>query len=79
MTALIVVLAITAFVLAVLGKTVRIVPQGNAVIVERLGRYQRTLEPGLALVVPFVDKLGAPVTTRATFVIEAGQPGAKRA
>jgi alkaline phosphatase D len=29
--------------------------------------------------VPYVDKLGAPVTTRATFVIEAGQPGAKRA
>jgi alkaline phosphatase D len=30
-------------------------------------------------IVPFVDKLGAPVTTRATFVIEAGQPGAHRA
>jgi alkaline phosphatase D len=30
-------------------------------------------------IVPFVDKLGAPVTTRAAFVIEAGQPGAKRA
>ena len=30
-------------------------------------------------IVPFVDKPGAPVTTRATFVIEAGQPGAQRA
>jgi alkaline phosphatase D len=30
-------------------------------------------------IVPYVDKLGGPVTTRATFVIEAGQPGAKRA
>ncbi|MEO6203997.1 MAG: SPFH domain-containing protein [Mycobacteriales bacterium] len=57
MTALIVTLAITAFILSVLGRAVRIVPQGNAQLVERLGRYQRSLEPGLALVVPFVDRL----------------------
>lgn len=57
MTALIVALAVAAFVLAVLARAVRIVPQANAQLVERLGRYQRTLEPGLALVVPFVDRL----------------------
>ena len=64
MTALIVVLAVTAVVLAVLAKTVRIVPQANAQIVERLGRYQRTLEPGLALVVPFVDRLRSRIDLR---------------
>ena len=35
----------------------RIVPQARAGIVERLGRYHRTLNPGMTLVVPFVDRL----------------------
>ena len=35
----------------------RIVPQARAGIVERLGRYQRTLDPGLALIVPFIDRV----------------------
>ena len=64
MTSLIVALAVTAFVLAVLTRAVRIVPQGNAQLVERLGRYQRSLEPGLALVVPFVDKLRSRIDIR---------------
>ncbi len=64
MTSLIVVLAITAVVLAVLGRAVQIVPQANAQLVERLGRYQRTLEPGLALVVPFVDRMRARIDLR---------------
>ena len=64
MTPLIVVLAITALVLTVLSKTVRIVPQANAQVVERLGRYQRTLAPGLAIVVPFVDRLRSRIDLR---------------
>jgi regulator of protease activity HflC (stomatin/prohibitin superfamily) len=53
-----IVLAVVAFfVLLVLARTVRIVPQARAGVIERLGRYQRTLEPGLALVIPFVDRL----------------------
>ena len=54
---LIVLLVLAFFVLLVLGRTVRIVPQARAAIVERLGRYSRTLEPGLAVVVPFVDRV----------------------
>jgi regulator of protease activity HflC (stomatin/prohibitin superfamily) len=64
MTALIVVLAVAAFVLVVLSRTVRIVPQANAQVMERLGRYQRTLEPGLALVVPFVDRMRSRIDLR---------------
>src|SRR5207237_318607 len=53
---LIVLLVVAAFVLLTLAKTVRIVPQARAGVVERLGRYSRTLTPGLAIVVPFVDR-----------------------
>jgi regulator of protease activity HflC (stomatin/prohibitin superfamily) len=53
-----IVLGIVAlFVLVTLAKSVRIVPQARAGVVERLGRYSRTLTPGLALVVPFIDRI----------------------
>jgi len=52
------VLAVIAlFVLIVLAKTVRVIPQARAGVVERLGRYSRTLTPGLTLVVPFIDRV----------------------
>src|SRR6476620_5094348 len=49
-----VVLAIFLFIVAAAG--VRIVPQARAGVVERLGRYSRPLEPGLTLIVPYVDR-----------------------
>jgi regulator of protease activity HflC (stomatin/prohibitin superfamily) len=55
--ALIVLGVVALFVLVTLAKSVRIVPQARAGVVERLGRYNRTLTPGLALVVPFVDRI----------------------
>ncbi len=64
MTGLIVAGALALLVLVVLSRAVRIVPQANAQIVERLGRYQRTLEPGLALVVPFVDRVRSRIDLR---------------
>ena len=54
---IIVLAAIALMVLVLLFKAVRIVPQARAGIVERLGRYDRTLEPGLALIVPFIDRV----------------------
>jgi regulator of protease activity HflC (stomatin/prohibitin superfamily) len=54
---LIVLLVVAGLVLVTLGRTVRIVPQARAGVVERLGRYSRTLTPGLAIVVPFVDRV----------------------
>jgi regulator of protease activity HflC (stomatin/prohibitin superfamily) len=48
------VVAVLAIVLVL--RTVRIVPQARASNVERLGRYVRTLEPGLNVVIPFIDR-----------------------
>jgi regulator of protease activity HflC (stomatin/prohibitin superfamily) len=54
---LIVLLVVAALVLLTLARTIRIVPQARAGVVERLGRYSRTLTPGLSIVVPFVDRV----------------------
>src|SRR3954464_4059056 len=54
---LIVLLVVAGLVLLTLARTIRIVPQARAGVVERLGRYSRTLTPGLAIVVPFVDRV----------------------
>src|SRR5918992_168106 len=54
---LIVLIAVAVVVLFVIARAVRIVPQARAGIVERLGRYQRTLNPGLNLLIPLVDRL----------------------
>jgi len=67
--ALIVLLVITA-----VAKAIRIVPQATAVIVERLGRYSRTLEPGLHFLIPFVDRPRAVVDLREQVVSFPPQP-----
>jgi len=54
---LIVLAVIVLFVLLLLAKTVRVIPQARAGVVERLGRYSRTLTPGLTLVIPFIDRV----------------------
>src|SRR5436853_1274511 len=48
-------LAVVVFYLV---RAVRMVPQGFNYTVERFGRYVRTLDPGLALIVPFIDSVG---------------------
>ena len=57
MAALIVLAVIVLFVLVLLAKTIRVIPQAKAGVVERLGRYSRTLTPGLSIVFPFIDKV----------------------
>ncbi len=69
--ALIVVLVI---VVLVVGRTVRVVPQARAGIVERFGRYQRTLAPGLNVVLPFVDRLRPLLDLREQVVSFPPQP-----
>jgi regulator of protease activity HflC (stomatin/prohibitin superfamily) len=61
MEALIVAGVLLLFVVLVVARAVRIVPQAQAGIVERLGRYNRTLEPGLHFLLPFLDKLRKPL------------------
>lgn len=55
--ALIVVIVVAVLLAVLLARTVRTVPQATAGIVERFGRYHRSLRPGMNLVVPFVDRL----------------------
>src|SRR5947208_2276304 len=71
---LIVLLVVAAFVLLTLAKTVRIVPQARAGVVERLGRYSRTLTPGLTIVVPFVDRIRDMIDLREQVVSFEPQP-----
>ncbi|MDR1799139.1 MAG: SPFH/Band 7/PHB domain protein, partial [Bifidobacteriaceae bacterium] len=56
---LVVLVALVIFVIVVLKKAVRIVPQTVAMLVERLGRYNRTMDAGIHLLMPFVDKVRA--------------------
>ena len=60
---IVMVVLITLIVFTVL-KGVRIVPQGYKWIVQRLGKYSQTLEPGLNLIIPFVDTVAYKVTTK---------------
>jgi regulator of protease activity HflC (stomatin/prohibitin superfamily) len=71
---LIVLLVVAAFVLLTLARTVRIIPQARAGVVERLGRYSRTLSPGLTLVVPFVDRIRDMIDLREQVVSFDPQP-----
>jgi regulator of protease activity HflC (stomatin/prohibitin superfamily) len=51
--------ALAVFVIAILFAGIRTVSQGYNYTVERFGRYTRTLTPGLNLIVPFMDRIGA--------------------
>lgn len=67
-------IALAILVITVLFKAVRIVPQTVALIVERLGRYHRTMDAGLHFLVPFVDRVRAGVDLREQVVSFPPQP-----
>src|SRR5690349_616034 len=71
-TILLVVLAVA--VIAAVVKSVRIVPQASAGIVERFGRYHRTLNAGLNIVTPFIDHLRPLIDLREQVVSFPPQP-----
>jgi regulator of protease activity HflC (stomatin/prohibitin superfamily) len=72
---LIIVVAVVAAVMVVgFGRTVRIVPQARAYVVERLGSCSRTLDAGLNSVEPFIDQIRARVDLREQVVSFAPQP-----
>jgi regulator of protease activity HflC (stomatin/prohibitin superfamily) len=58
----------------VLVRSIRIIPQASAGIVERLGRYHRTLDAGLALIIPFIDRLRPLIDLRERVVSFPPQP-----
>jgi regulator of protease activity HflC (stomatin/prohibitin superfamily) len=58
------VIALLVFAGITLGKGVRIVPQGEEWIVERLGKYHGTLLPGLNIIIPYLDKVAYKLVTK---------------
>ncbi|MDM4764007.1 SPFH domain-containing protein [Galbitalea sp. SE-J8] len=71
---IIVLIAVVIFVLTVIGRSIRIVPQAANGVVERLGRYHKTLQPGLNLLVPFIDRLRPLIDMREQVVSFPPQP-----
>src|SRR6476620_6003704 len=74
MVGLIVAVVLVVFALFVAAKTVRIIPQARAGVVERFGRYSRTLQPGLTIVMPFVDRVRPLIDLREQVVTFPPQP-----
>jgi regulator of protease activity HflC (stomatin/prohibitin superfamily) len=54
-----VVIALVVLVVLVLFAGIKTVPQGYTYTIERFGRFTRTLQPGLNLIVPFIDRVGS--------------------
>lgn len=59
-------IAVAILVLAIItiAKGVRLVPQGYKWVVQRLGKYQQTLNPGLNIIIPYIDVVSYKVTTK---------------
>ncbi|HEY6781342.1 MAG TPA: SPFH domain-containing protein [Thermoleophilaceae bacterium] len=74
MAGLIALIVVAAVVLITLAQGIRIVPQARAGVVERLGRYSRTLDAGLALIVPYVDRVKPLIDLREQVVSFPPQP-----
>jgi len=64
MDTLIVIAVLAGLVIITIAMGVRIVPQGMKHIVQRLGKYNKTLNPGLNLIIPYVDTIPYKVTTK---------------
>jgi regulator of protease activity HflC (stomatin/prohibitin superfamily) len=60
----IVVVAVFVFAAVTIAKGVRVVEQGMEWVVERLGKYHKTLEPGLHIIIPYIDKVRYKVVTK---------------
>ena len=74
MVGLIVAVVLVAFALFLAARTVRVIPQARAGVVERFGRYSRTLGPGLTIVMPFVDRVRPLIDLREQVVTFPPQP-----
>ena len=62
------------FVLVILGRAIRIIPQATAGVVERLGKYHKTLLPGLNIVIPLIDRVRPLIDMREQVVSFPPQP-----
>jgi regulator of protease activity HflC (stomatin/prohibitin superfamily) len=72
--AVIAIIVIAVLVVIILLRSVRIVPQARAAVIERLGRYVRTATPGLTVLVPFFDRMRPLIDLREQVVSFPPQP-----
>lgn len=56
--------ALAALIIVTLYKGIKVVPQGEEWVVERLGKFSRTLGPGLNLIIPYIDSIRQRMSTR---------------
>jgi regulator of protease activity HflC (stomatin/prohibitin superfamily) len=69
-----VIVILVIFVIVTLFKAIRIIPQATAGVVERLGRYHKTLTPGLNILIPFIDRLRPLIDLREQVITFPPQP-----
>lgn len=62
--AIILILVFLLLVIVIVSRSIALIPQGQAAVIERLGRYTRTVSGGLTLLVPFIDRIRAKIDTR---------------
>lgn len=74
MESLIIAGAFVLIAILIVFSTIKIIPQAQAGIVERLGRYRRTLDPGLSIIIPFVDRVKPLMDLREQVVSFPPQP-----
>lgn len=73
-TGLVVLAVLVIFAVIVVGKSVALIPQAEAAVIERLGRYSKTVSGQLTLLIPFVDRIRARVDLRERVVSFPPQP-----
>ena len=61
---LLILLILAAGIVITLYKGINIVPQGEEWVIERLGKFSRTLKPGLNIILPYIEKVRTRITTR---------------
>jgi len=72
-TNVIITLGIAILIIVILASTVKIIPQRSAFIVERLGKYNATLQAGFQILVPFIDKISYKHTLKEQAIDVASQ------
>src|SRR5215475_1679646 len=68
-----IVVAVIVVLFILINRTIRIVPQARARNVERFGRYTRTLQPGMNMIFPFIDRVKPMIDLREQVVSFTGQ------
>src|ERR1700753_1283036 len=67
-------LVVAIFAIIALARSVALIPQAEAAVIERLGRYSRTVSGQLTLLIPFIDRIRARVDLRERVVSSPPQP-----